>query len=147
MPSTFSGNGLALPPMIEAKVGDGRRNHLRVEDNSKLQTSFCPELHLVLQPGLRRRTHDVVLLCQTSTMQKQVQTKSLGSGLPLRQSRSSCTACNGNSIGLIGHASVHTTSFTSSKKRMESESYLDWFCRRTNSDSLAYVFLWQEDIL
>ena len=48
MPSTFSGDGLALPPMIELKVGDGRRHHLQVKDNAKLQTSFRPKLDLVL---------------------------------------------------------------------------------------------------
>ena len=36
VPSTFFGDGLALPPMIEAKIGDGRHHHLRVEDNAKL---------------------------------------------------------------------------------------------------------------
>ena len=61
--STSFGDGLALLPMIEAKVEDGWRHHLRVKDNAKLQTLFRPNLDLVLQPGLQRCTHDVVPLC------------------------------------------------------------------------------------
>ena len=77
-------------------------------------------------------------------MQKHVQTKSLGSRLPLQRSKSSCAIYNGNSIGLNGHAFICTTSFTSRKK---SESFLDWFSCRTNSDSWGYASSRQEDIL
>ena len=53
----------------------------------------------------------------------------------------------GSPIGFSNHILVCATSLTSRKKRRENESFLDWFSRRTNFESLGYTSSRQEDIL
>ena len=72
---------------------------------------------------------------------------SLGSGLPLRWSKSPYATCKGSPIGFSNHIPVRATSLTCRKKRRKNESFLDWISRRTNSKSLGYTSLHQEDIL
>ena len=76
-----------------------------------------------------------------------MQTNSLGSQLPLHRIKSPCATCSGNFVQTLNHTPLRTTSLTCRKKRRENKSFVDWFTRRTNSESLGYTSSRQEDIL
>ena len=134
--------------MIETKVVGARCEHPHLEDTIQLLTSFCSDVHHVVEPGITHPTHshEVVPLQQRSIVQSQLQATSLGSRLPLRRSKSSYATCKGSPIRL-NHIPVRATLLTCRKKRRENESFLDWLSHRTNSESLGYTSLRQENIL
>ena len=149
LPSISLGEGLPLQSMIETKVVGARCEHPRLEDTRQLLTSFRSDVQHVVGLGIPHRTHshEVVLLQQRNTVQSQLQATSLGSGLPLRRSNLPYATCKGSPIGLNNHIPMCATLLTCWKKRRKNESFLDWFSHRTNSESLGYTSLRQEDIL
>ena len=100
-------------------------------------------------PEIPRPTHshEVVPLQQRNIVRSQLQATLLGSGPPLRWSKSLYATCKGSPIGFRNHIPMCATLLTCRKKRRENENFLDWFSRRTNSESLGYTSLHQEDIL
>ena len=148
-PSISSGEELPLQSMIETGVLGARCEHPRLEDTRQLLTSFCSDVQHAVEPEIPRPTHshEVVPLQQRSIVRSQLQATSLGSGLPLRLPKSPYATCKDSPIGFRNHIPVRVTSLTCRKKRRENESFLDWFSRRTNSESLGYTSLRQEDLL
>ena len=122
--------------------------HPRLEGSME---SLClsPNGHRFVSPGIPRPTqsHELPLHRCRVPLQKHMQTCSLGSQLPLHRIKSPCATCSGNSIETLNHTTLRTTSLTCQKKRRENESFVDWFTRRTNSESLGYTSSHQEDIL
>ena len=55
--------------------------------------------------------------------------------------------CNSGSHPLRDHVIRRTTSLVLQRKREENESFVDWFSRRTSSESLGYTSSHQKDIL
>ena len=148
-PSISSAEKLPLQSIIETEVVGARCEHPHLEDTRQLLTSFCSDVQHVVGPEIPRPTHshEVVPLQQRSIVRSQLQATSLGSGVPLRRSKSSYATCKGSPIGFSNHIPMRATSLTCRKKRRENESFLDWFSRQTNSESLGYTSLRQEDIL
>ena len=148
-PSISSSKGLPLQCMIETEVIGARCEHPRLEDTRQLLISFCSDVQHVVGPEIPRPTHshEVVPLQQRSIVQSQLRATSLGSGLPLQRSKSSYAIYKGSPIRFRNHIPVRATSLTCRKKRRKNENFLDWFSRWTNSESLDYTSLHQEDIL
>ena len=78
---------------------------------------------------------------------EQPPTKSSASGLPLQRLELPCAVRNDSSFQLCHNLPIHTTSLVGWKKLRDDESFLDWFSRRTSSESLGYNSFLQEDIL
>ena len=114
LPSISSGEGLSLQSMIETKVVGARCEHPRLEDTRQLLTSFCSDVQHVVELGIPRPTHshEVVPLQQRITVRSQLQATSLGSGLPLRRSKSLYATCKGSPFGLNNHIPMRATSLT-----------------------------------
>ena len=78
---------------------------------------------------------------------EQPPTKSSVSGLPLRWLELSCAVRNDSYFQLCHNLPIHTTLSACRQKRRDDECFLDWFSRRTSSESLGYNSSRQEDIL
>ena len=127
----------------------GQREHPRLENTVHVRSSVAPDLECALEaripcPG---HSHELVHPQEGSTIRRELKTKSSNSFLPVKQSRSLCALCNGGSHPLRDHVIRRTTPLVLRRKREENESFVDWFSRRTSSESLGYTSSRQEDIL
>ena len=73
--------------------------------------------------------------------------KSSASAFPLQRFELPCAVCNASDSQPCLNLPVHTTSSVGRQKRRDDECFLDWFSRRTSSESLGYNSSRQEDIL
>ena len=138
-----------LLSISEVRVVGGEREHPRLEDTVQVRSSVAPDLECALEarvpcPG---HLHELVRPQQRSTIRRELKTKSSNSFLPVKRSRSLCAVCNGRSHPLKDHVIRWTTPLVLQRKREENESFVDWFSRRTSSESLGYTSSRQEDIL
>ena len=129
-----------LRPTLQTEEVVPGAQHPRLEGSME---SLClsPNGHHFVSPGIPRPTqsHELPLHRRSVPLQKHMQTSSLCYHLPFHRIKSPCTTCSGNSIQTLNHTPLRTTSLTCRKKRRENESFVDWFTRRTNSESLGYT--------
>ena len=146
--SKYLEEGHQLHPTLQTEEVVSGAQHPRLEGSME---SLClsPNGHRFVSPGIPcpTQSHELHLHRRRVPLQKHMQTSSLGSQLPLHRIKSPCATCSGNSIQTLNHTPLRTTSLTYWKKRRKNEIFVDWFTRRTNSESLGYTSSSQEDIL
>ena len=100
-----------LRSIIEMKDVEGGGEHPHLKDNIQVRSSIPPETQCDVGPMILcpNHSHELVCLQQGSTVQRKLKTKSLNSLLPLRRSKSPCTACNGDSFLFRDHITRRTT--------------------------------------
>ena len=138
-------------PHIASKVKHGTRGgqHRRPEGKVHLRRSFPSKVGGIVSPGFCRPCHsEGVLPCgRSSGAMEQPLAKSSTSGFPMRGLKLPCAVGNASDSQLCHNLPVHTTSSVGRQKRRDDECFLDWFSRRTSSESLGYNSSYQEDIL
>ena len=133
----------------EVKHGTCDGQHHRPEGKVHLRCSVPSKVGGIVSPRLCRPCHlEGVLLrgCSSGAME-QPPAKSSASGLPLRRLELPCAVHNASDSQLCHNLPVRTTSSVGQQKRRDDECFLDWFSRRTSSESLEYNSSHQEDIL
>ena len=133
----------------EMKYGTGGGQHRRPEGKVHLHRSFPSKVGGIVSPGFCRPClSEGVLPCgRSSGAMEQPLAKSSASRLPLRQLELPCVVCNASDSQLCHNLPVRTTSSTGWQKRKDDECFLDWFSRRTSSESLGYNSSRHENIL
>ena len=122
-----------VPPrsIIEMKDVEAAGQHPRIKDSIQLFSLFLPKPKCDVRRQIPQlvHSHEVVPVQWASSVQRELETKSLGSLHPLRWSKSPCATCNGHgSILVRDHITRQTSSSVCWKKRKGNESFLDWFC-------------------
>ena len=133
----------------EMKHGTSSGQHRWLEGKVHLRCSFPSKVGGIVSPGCCRPCHLEGLLprgCSSGAME-QPPVKSSTLGLPLRQLELPCAIRNASDSQLCCNLPVCTTSTVGWQKRRDDECFLDWFRRRTSSESLGYNSSRQEDIL
>ena len=133
----------------ELKGVGGKGEHPCLEDTVHVLSSVAPDLECALEARVLCPGHsqELVRPQEGTTIRRELKTKSSNSFLPVKLSRSLCAVCNGGSHSLRDHVIRRTTPLVLRRKREENESFVDWFSRRTSSESLGYTSSRQEDIL
>ena len=133
----------------ELKHGTSGGQHHRSEGKVHLRRSFPSKVGGIVSPGFCRPYHSEGVLPRgrSSGAMEQPPAKSSASGLPLRRLELPCAICNASDSQLCHNLPVRTTSLVGRQKRRDDECFLDWFSRRTSSESLGYNSSCQEDIL
>ena len=138
-------------PHIVSKMKHGISGgqHRRPEGKVYLRLSFPFKVGGIVSPRLCPPYHlEGVLPCGCSSgAMEQLPAKSSASGLPLRWLELPCAIRNASDSQLCHNLPVRSTSLASWQKRRDDEFVLDWFSRRTSSESLGYNSSRQEDIL
>ena len=124
----------------EVKHGTHGGQHRRPEGKVHLHRSFPSKVGGIVSPGFCRPCHsEGVLPCgRSSGAMEQPPAKSSASGFLLWQLELPCVVCNASDTQLCHNLPVRTTSSVGRQKRRDEECFLDWFSRRTSSESLGY---------
>ena len=138
-------------PHIASEVKHGTRGgqHRRPEGNVHLRRSVPSKVGGIVSVGFCRPCHSKGVLprgCSSGAME-QPPAKSSASRFPLRRLELPCAVYNASDSQPCHNLPVRTTSSVSRQKRRDGECFLDWFSRRTSSESLGYNSSRQEDIL
>ena len=138
-------------PHIASEVKHGIRGgqHRRPEGKVHLRHSFPSKVGGIVSLGFCHPYHSEGVLprgCSSGAME-QPRAKSSASGLPLRRLELPCAVRNASDSQLCRNLPVRTTSSVGRQKRRDDECFLDWFSKRTSSESLGYNSSHQEDIL
>ena len=133
----------------EVKHGTCGGQHRRPEGKVHLCRSFPSKVGGIVSPGFSRLCHKegVLLRGHSSGAMEQPPAKSSASGLPLRRLELPHAVRNASDSQPCLNLPVRTTSSVGRQKRRDDECFLDWFSRRTSSESLGYNSSRQEDIL
>ena len=133
----------------EMKHGTSGGQHRRPEGKVHMCRSFPSKVGGIVSPGFCCPCHsEGVLPCgRSSGAMEQPPAKSSASGSLLQRLELPCAVCNASDSQLCHNLSVCTTSSVGRQKRRYDECFLDWFSRRTSSESLGYNSSRQEDIL
>ena len=94
-----------------------------------------------------RQSEGVLPRGRSSGAMEQPPAKSSASGFLLRRLELPCAVRNASDSQLCHNLLIRTTSLVGRQKRRDDECLLDWFSRRTSSESLGYNSSRQEDIL
>ena len=133
----------------ELKHSTSGGQHRRPEGKVHLRRSFPSKVGGTISPGFCHPYHSEGVLPRgrSSGAMEQPPAKSSASGLPLRRLELPCAIRNASDSQLCRNLPVCTTSSVGWQKRRDNECFLDWFSRRTRSESLGYNSSRQEDIL
>ena len=133
----------------ELKHGTSGGQHRRPEGKVHLRRSFPSKVGGIVSPGFCRPCHSEGVLPRgrSSGAMEQPHAKLSASGLPLRRLELPCAIRNASDSQLCRNLLVRTTSSVGRQKKRDDECFLDWFSRRTSSESLGYNSSRQEDIL
>ena len=138
-------------PHIASEVKHGTRGgqHHRPEGKVHLRHSFHSKVGGIVSPGFSRPYHleGVLPRGRLSGAMEQPPAKSSASGLPLWRLELPRAVRNASDSQPCLNLPVRTTSSIDRQKRRDDECFLDWFSRRTSSESLGYNSSCQEDIL
>ena len=138
-------------PHIASEVKHGTRGgqHRRPEGNVHLRHSVPSKVGGIVSAGFCRPCHseEVLPRRRSSGAMEQPPAKSSTSGFPLRRLELPCAVHNASDSQPCHNLPIRTTSSVSRQKRRDDECFLDWFSRRTSSESLGYNSSRQEDIL
>ena len=138
-------------PHIASEVKHGIRGgqHCWLEGKVHLSHSFPSKVGGIVSLGFCHPCHSEGLLPRgrSSGAMEQPPAKSSASGLPLRRLELPCAVRNATNSQPCHNLPIRTTSSVSRQKRRDDECFLDWFSRRTSSESLGYNSSRQEDIL
>ena len=132
---------VSVRSISDLKGVGGQREHPHLEDTVHVHNLVAPDLECALEARVPcpDHLHELVRPQEGSTIRRELKTKSLNSFLPIKRSRSLCAVCNGESHPLRDHVIRRTTPLVLRRKREENESFVDWFSRRTSSESLGYI--------
>ena len=133
----------------ELKHGTSGRQHCRPEGKVYLRRSFPSKVGGIVSPRFCRPCHSEGVLPRgrSSGAIEQPPAKLSAFGLPLQRLELPCAVCNASDSQFCHNLPVRSTSSAGWQKRRDDEYFLDWFSRRTSSESLGYNFSRQEDIL
>ena len=133
----------------EVKHGTHGGQHRRPEGNVHLRRSVPSKVGGIVSAGFCRPCHSEGVLPRgrSSGAMEQPPAKSSASGFPLRRLELPCAIYNATDSQPCHNLPVRTTSSVGRQKRRDDECFLDWFSRRTSSESLGYNSSRQEDIL
>ena len=138
-------------PHIASEVKHGTRGgqHRRPEGNVHLRHSVPSKVGGIVSVGFCHPCHSEGVLPRgrSSGAMEQPPAKSSASGFPLRRLELPCAVHNASDSQPCHNLPVCTTSSVSRQKQRDGECFLDWFSRRTSSESLGYNSSRQEDIL
>ena len=129
-------------PHIASEVKHGTRGgqHRRPEGNVHLCRSVPSKFGGIISVGIWRPCYSEGVLPRgrSSGAMEQPPAKSSSSGFPLRRLELPCAVRNASDSQPCHNLPVRTTSSVSRQKRRDDECFLDWFSRRTSSESLGY---------
>ena len=133
----------------ELKHGTSGGQHRRPEGKVYLCRSFPSKVGGIVSLGFCCPCHSegVPPRGRSSGAMEQPRAKSSASGLPLQRLELPCAIRNASDSQLCRNLPIRTTSSVGRQKRRDDECSLDWFSRRTSSESLGYNSSRQEDIL
>ena len=138
-------------PHIASEVKHGIRGgqHHRPEGNVHLRRLVPSKVGGIVSAGFCRPCHSEGVLPRrrSSGAMEQPPAKSSALGFPLQRLELPCAVHNASDSQPCYNLLVRTTSSVSRRKRRDNECFLDWFSRRTSSESLGYNSSRQEDIL
>ena len=133
----------------EVKHGTCGGQHRRPEGKVHLRRSFPSKVGGIVSSGFSRPCHSEGVLPRgrSSGAMEQPPAKSSASRLLLRRLELPRAVRNASDSLPCLNLPVRTTSSVGRQKRRDDECFLDWFSRRTSSESLGYNSSRQEDIL
>ena len=138
-------------PHIASEVKHGTRGgqHRWPEGKVHLRCSVPSKVGGIVSSGFCRPYHSEGMLPRgrSSGAMEQPPAKSSASGFPLRRLELPCAVRNASDSQPCLNLTVCTTSSVGQQKRRDDECFLDWFSRRTSTESLGYNSSCQEDIL
>ena len=137
-------------PHIASEVKHGTRGeqYRRPEGNVHLRRSVPSKVGGIVSAGFCHPCHSegVFPRERSSGAIEQPPAKSSTSGFPLQRLELPCAVHNASDSQPCHNLPVRTTSSVSQQKQRD-ECFLNWFSRRTSSESLGYNSSRQEDIL
>ena len=138
-------------PHIASEVKRGTRGgqHRQPEGKVHLRRSVPSKVGGIVSPGFccPFYSEGVLPRGRSSGAMEQPPAKSSASGFLLRRLELPCAVRNASDSQPCLNLPVRTTSSVGRQKRRDDECFLDWFSRRTSSESLGYNSSRQEDIL